>query len=427
MRLEVEERSAVEKVLKIEVPTEMVNEVLEEAVRDVRKKAKIKGFREGKAPLYLIKKLFKEEIEERSIERLIERTLPDALKEKNFEPLLRPRVESIEGISEGAPFKYSVLVELRPEFDLKKEDYIGLEIEREKDEVSEEEIDKMIEEIRYSFSPLKKVEEPIEERSAAVIAFEAFDGDNPIPGHSAEALFVDVGTGEFNEVVEKALIGKKVGDKFVVEVEYPEDSLNPLLAGKKVRYEVEVKEVYKRELQELTEEFIKGLNLGVDSVEKLRELIKNRLLQDKSRKNEADYRERLLEKILEKVDFAVPQRYIEIKFYQLLEELRDALAREGLSFEKMNLSPEKLRERLYPQAEKIAKQEILLEKIAKLEGIEISEEEINKNIETISKGLNISKEEASRIVYYNIAPKLLAERVMKFLVDNSKPIIKENL
>lgn len=427
MRLEVEERSPVEKILKVEVPMEMVNEVLEESLRDVQRKAKIKGFREGKAPLYLVKKLFKEEIEERSVERLIEKTLPEALKEKNFKPLLRPMVESIEGISEGAPFKYSVLVELRPEFDLKREDYVGLEIEREKDEVSEEEIDKMLEEIRYSFSPLKKVEEPIEERFTAVIAFEAFEGDNPIPGHSAEALFIDVGTGEFNEVVEKSLVGKKVGDVFTVEVEYPADSLNPLLAGKKVRYEIEVKEVYKRELQELSDEFVKGLNLGVDSVEKLRELIKNRLLQDKKRKNEGNFRERLLEKILTKVDFSVPQRYVEIKFYQLLEELREALAREGLSLEKMNLSPEKLRDRLYPQAEKIAKQEILLERIAQLEGIEIPEEELKKNIETISRGLNISQEEASRIVYYNIAPKLLAERVMKFLIDNSKPIYKENL
>ncbi|PMP63698.1 MAG: hypothetical protein C0197_02220 [Caldimicrobium thiodismutans] len=92
----------------------------------------------------------------------------------------------------------------------------------------------------------------------------------------------------------------------------------------------------------------------------------------------------------------------------------------------MQLSFEKLKERLYPSAQKLAKEEILLEKIAEIEGIEIEEEEIRKQIETIQRGLQVSLEEASRIVYYNILPKMLAERVMKFLVENSKPIYKEN-
>ncbi|PMP63772.1 MAG: trigger factor, partial [Caldimicrobium thiodismutans] len=351
MRLEVVEKSPVEKLLKIEIPPEEVNKVLEEVSSEIRKRAKLKGFREGKAPLYLIKKLFKEEIEERGIERLIEQTLPKALKEKGLQPLLRPKVEKVERLSEGEPFNYTVLVEIRPQFELKKEDYIGLEVEREKDEVSEEEIEKLLQEIRYSFSELKKTEEPIEERFAVVISFAAFDGENLIPGHEAEALFIDVGTGEFNEVVERALIGKKAGERLTVEVEYPENALNPLLAGKKVRYEIEIKEVYKRDLQELTDDFVKNLNLGVDSVERLRELIRDRLLKDKSRENENRFRERLLEKILEKVDFSVPERYVEIKLYQLIEQLREALENEGLSFEKMQLSFEKLKERLYPSAQ----------------------------------------------------------------------------
>jgi trigger factor len=241
MRLEVVEKSPVEKLLKIEIPPEEVNKVLEEVSSEIRKRAKLKGFREGKAPLYLIKKLFKEEIEEKGIERLIEQTLPKALKEKGLQPLLRPKVENVERLSEGEPFNYTVLVEIRPQFELKKEDYLGLEVEREKDEVSEEEVERLLQELRYSFSELKKTEEPIEERFAVVISFSAYDGENLIPGHEAEALFIDVGTGEFNEVVERALIGKKAGERLTVEVEYPENALNPLLAGKKVRYEIEIK------------------------------------------------------------------------------------------------------------------------------------------------------------------------------------------
>jgi trigger factor len=425
MRVEVEDRTSVDKILKVEIPPEETKKVVEEVEREYQRRAKIKGFREGKAPLYLVRKLFKEEIEERSIERLIGETLEKAIKEANLEPLLRPRIESFDRIVEGAPFTYSVLVEVRPEINISKEDYIGLEVEREKDEVSEEEVERILNELRYSFSELKEVDDEIKERDAVVISFVAYDGENPIPGHEAQALYIDVGTGEFNEKVERELIGKRIGDRFTVEVEYPEDALNPLLAGKKVRYEIEVKEIYRRELEELTDEFLKQLNLGFESVEKLRESIRERLLNDKKRRNENRYRERLLEKILEKVDFEVPARYVEIKFYQLVDQLRETLAQDGLSFEKLNLSLESLKKRLMPIAEKQAKEEILLEKIAEIEGISIPNEEIERMKENMMKGLGIPEEEAIRILQFNILPKMLAERTLQFLVENSKPVFKE--
>ena len=428
MKVELQDLSEVEKILKIEVPGEKVNQIIGEVTNELRKRAKVKGFREGRVPAYLVKKLFKEEIEERSVERIIEKTLSDAIKEKNLEPLLRPKIEEIGELKEGESFKYSVLVEIRPEIELKKEDYTGIEVEREPDEVSDEEVERVLNEFRYSFSELKKVEgeEAIQERYIAVVKFEAYDGDQLIPGHQAEALYIDVGTGEFNEKIEKELIGKKVGDKFTVEVEYPEEGLNPLLAGKTVRYEIEVKEIYKRDLKELNDEFVKGLNMGFETVEELRESIKKRLLEEKKRKNENAFREKLLEKILEKVEIKVPARYVELKLYQLIEQVRDSLERDGFSFESLNLSMEKLKEKLYPIAEKQAKEELLLEKIAEVENIEVSQEEIDKTVEAISKGLKVSKEQAQGIVYFSILPKKLAEKTLQFLVDNAKPIIKES-
>lgn len=427
MKVEMQDLSEVEKILKIEVPQEKVNEVIRKITESVRKKAKVKGFREGKVPVYLVKKLFKEEIEEKSIAKIIEDTLSNAIKESKIEPLLRPKVEELGELKEGQPFNYSVLVEIRPEINIKKEDYIGVEIERESDDIDEEEVDRILNEFRYSFSSLKRVEkdEAIEERYVAVIKFEAYDGEELIPGHQAEALFIDVGTGEFNEKVESELIGKKEGDRFSVEVEYPEDGLNPLLAGKKVRYEIEVKEVYKRELAELNDEFVKDLNMGFETVEALRESVRKRLLEEKKRKNENRFREKLLEKILEKVDFKVPARYVELKLYQLLEQVRESLERDGLSFENFNISMDKLKERLYPIAERQAKEELLLEKIAELENIEIPQDEIDKTVDSISKGLKVSLEQARGIVYFNILPKKLAEKTLQFLVNNAKPITKE--
>lgn len=428
MKVELQDLNEVEKLLKIEVTKEKVNEVVQKITSQVRNKARVKGFREGKVPLYLVKKLFKEEIEEKSIEKIIEDTLNEAIKQTKVEPLLRPKIEELGELKEGEPFSYSVLVEVRPEINIKREDYIGIEVERDPDELEEEEVDRILNEFRYSYSELKRVDknEAIEERDVAVVKFEAYEGEELIPGHQAEALFIDVGTGEFNEKVEKELIGKKEGDRFSVEVEYPEDGLNPLLAGKKVRYEIEVREVYKRELKELNDEFVKSLNMGFETVEALRESIRKRLLEEKKRRNESKFRERLLGKILEKVDFKVPPRYIELKLSQLLEQIRENLERDGLSFDKLNISLNKLRERIYPIAERQAKEEILLEKISELENIEISQEEIDKTVESISKGLKVSLEQARAIVYFNIVPKRLAEKTLQFLVDNAKCIIKGN-
>ncbi|RKX60310.1 MAG: trigger factor [Thermodesulfobacteriota bacterium] len=428
MRVEVQDLNEVEKILKVQIPVEKVNEVIEKVTKNLRKNAKIRGFRKGKVPPYLIKKLFKEEIQQRSIEELIDQTLSEAVKEAKLEPLLRPKIENIGELKEGDQFSYSVLVEVRPEINLKREDYIGIEVEKEKDEVSEEEVENILQELRYTFSDLKKVDtnEGIQERYIAVIKFSAYDNDKLIPGHQADALFVDVGTGEFNQEIEKALIGKKIGDKFTIEIEYPEDGLNPLLAGKKVRYEIEIKEVYKRDLKELTDEFVKNLNLGFESVEKLRERVKKRLLEEKKISNQSKMREKLLEKILEKTDFKVPTRYVDLKLMQLLDRVKESLEKDGLSFEKLNLSMDKLMERLKPVAEKQAKEELLLEKIAELENIEIPSEEIEKEIKVISKNLKVSEDKAKAIVYFNILPKKLAAKVLKFLEENAKIIEKEN-
>lgn len=426
MRVEVQELTEVEKLLKVEVPYEEVKNILEEIIQDFRKKAKIKGFREGRAPIYLIKKLFKEEIEEKGVEKIIEKTLPKAIKDVQLEPLLTPKLEGYGELKEGKAFNYSVLVEIRPIIELQKEDYLGVEVEKENEEVKDEEVEELLKEFTYSFSELKEVseEEPIQERYVGVIKFEAFEGENPIPGHSAEALFVDIGTGEFNENIERELLGKKKGESLSIEVEYSAEGLNPLLAGKKVRYEIEIKEVYKREVREITDEILKELNLGFESVEDLRNKIKARLTEDKKRKAESTFKERLLEKILEKIEIKIPTRLVELKLYYLIDKIRESLERDGFSFEKLNLSLEKLRERLWPVAEKQAKEELILERIAELEGIEVSQEELEKEVEMISKGLKISVEEARNIVYFNILPKRLAEKTLRFLMENAKSVYR---
>jgi len=165
--------------------------------------------------------------------------------------------------------------------------------------------------------------------------------------------------------------------------------------------------------------------MGFETVEALREAVRKRLLEEKKRKNENAVKEIVLGKILEKVDIKVPTRYVELKLYQLIEQIKESLERDGFSFETLNISIEKLKEKLQPIAERQAKEELLLEKIAEIENIEIPQEEIDKTVEAISQGLKISIEEARNIVFFNILPKKLAEKTLNFLIENAKVIEKE--
>lgn len=421
MKVNVEDISAVEKRLQVEIPPEEVLKAIDRTCQKLSQEVNLKGFRKGRVPKSVLKRLFREHIEDRVAELLISESLPKAVKESGLEPILRPVVESHGRVNENEAFQYTAAVDIRPEFELPREVYIGLEVEKPSEEVSEEEIEQYLEALRYTFADVKKAPEDheLQERDVAIISFRAFDGDKPVPGHEAEALYVDVGTGEFDERVEKAIIGHKVGDEIEVEVEYPEDALNELLAGKKIRYEVKIREIYIRELSPLNDEFVKKMNLGFKSAEDLKQRVRARLEEERKRKAEETLRENLLSKILEKVDFPVPERYIEFKIAQMLEGIEQDLQQKGHTFESAGISVERLKKRLRPVAERQAREEMVLEKIAEQENITITQEDLEKKAQEMAKASGGKPEDAMRVIMTYMVPKLLAEKTLQFLVSQA--------
>ena len=421
MKVNVEDISAVEKRLQVEIPPEEVLKAIDRTCQKLSQEVNLKGFRKGRVPKSVLKRLFREHIEDRVAELLISESLPKAVKESGLEPILRPVVESHGRVNENEAFQYTVAVDIRPEFELPREVYIGLEVEKPSEEVSEEEVEQYLEALRYTFADVKKAPEDheLQERDVAILSFRAFDGDKPVPGHEAEALYVDVGTGEFDERVEKAIIGHKAGDKIEVEVEYPEDALNELLAGKKIRYEVKIREIYIRELSPLNDEFVKKMNLGFKSAEDLKQRVRARLEEERKRKAEETLRENLLSKILEKVDFPVPERYIEFKIAQMLEGIEQDLQQKGHTFESAGISVERLKKRLRPVAERQAREEMVLEKIAEQENITITQEDLEKKAQEMAKASGGKPEDAMRVIMTYMVPKLLAEKTLQFLVSQA--------
>ncbi len=425
MKVNVEDISSVQKKLKVELPPEMVAREIDRACRKLGKEVSVKGFRKGKVPKAVVKRLFKEHIEERVIESLIQESLPKAIEESKLVPIVRPLIESYDQVEEKSSFSYTALVDIRPEIDLKPEDYKGLEIESMSTEVTEEELENHLRAIQMTFADLKPAEKDheIQLNDIAILSFKAYINGEPVPGHEAEALYVDVGTGEFNATIEEKLLGKKAGETVEVDVTYPEDSLNAQLAGQTVHYKVLIREVYVRDLKPLDDEFIKKMNLGFESVEHLKERIKRRLEEEKKKKAEEFMKEQILSQLREKVQFEVPERYVEYKLARLMEQMQQSLEEKGHTFESAGISPQKLQERLRPLAEQQAREDLILEKIAELENITVSGEELEEKARALAEATRASLEEARAVLATSMVPRIIADKTLQFLLSQAK--IKE--
>ncbi len=426
MKVNVEDVSSVQKKLKVELPPEVVSKEIDRACRKLGKEVSVKGFRKGKVPKAVVKRLFREHIEEQVIENLIQNSLPKAIEESKLVPIVRPLIEGHGELKEKEAFSYTALVDVRPEFDLKPEDYKGLEVEEMSTEVSEEELENYLRAIQMTFADLKPAEKDheIQTNDIAIISFKAYIDGEPVPGHEAEALYVDVGTGEFNLTIEERLLGHKAGDELEVEVEYPEDALNERLAGHKVLYKILIREVYVRDLKPLDDEFIKKMNLGFESVEDLRERIKRRLKEDKEKKADEFVKEQILKQLREKVEFEVPERFVEYKLARLIEQMRQSLEEKGHTFESAGISVRKLEEKLRPMAEQQAKEDLILEKIAELENITIDGDELEEKAKELAQMSRTSLEEARAILMTSMVPRIIADKTLQFLVSQAK--IKES-
>ncbi len=422
MRVSVEDVSSVQKKLNVELPPETVAKEIDRACQKLGREVSVKGFRKGKVPKAVLKRLFKEHIEERVIEALIQKSLPKAIEESKLIPIVRPIIERHDELREKEWFSYTALVDIRPEIDIKPEDYKGLEIEPLPTEVTEEEVDRLLKAIQMTFADLKLAdkEHEIQQNDIAIISFKSFVNGEPVKGHEAEALYVDVGTGEFNTTIEEKLIGHKAGDHLEVEITYPEDSLNEQLAGKTVLYKVFIREVYVRDLKPLDDEFIKKMNLGFESVEELKNKLRKRLEEEKKQKAEEFAKEQILAQLREKVQFEVPERFVEYKIARMIEQMRLSLEEKGHTFESAGISVAKLQERLRPLAEQQAKEDLILEKIAEKEDISIDATELEKKAQELAKVSRGNVEEAKGILMTSMVPKILAEKTLKFLLSNAK-------
>lgn len=429
MKTNIEDISSVKKKVNVEIEAEEIDRRIEDAYKKLGRKAQIKGFRTGKVPRNILEKFYGDQVLEDVTNNVIRETLPSAIDETKKFPLTMPSIENGE-LKAGQSFKYSAVMETRPEFELK--DYHGVEVEKEKCIVTDEDVLKQLEQIREARGTLNSIEEDrgIKEGDYVILDYEAFEGDKTIEGVKADNFPLKVGSKQFYQGVEDALIGIKKGEPAEITIDFDKDYFHVKLAGKTVRFKIEVKEIKEISLPELNDEFIKGLGGDVKDLEELKQKIKEELIAGDERRIDNELKARLLKKIADMVEFELPESLVEYEIDSSVENIKQRITRSGASFEKAGFDEAKIREEIRPGAEKGVKQIFIIGEIARQKNIVVGETDLDEGFRKMAKDFGTNMETIrqyyeSKDLLDSFRQGLLREKTLNHLVENARIILTD--
>jgi len=430
MKTNLEEISPVKKKLIVEVDAAEVDNMLQAAYKKVGKRAKIPGFRPGKAPKKILERYFGDQVHEDVTRDIISNTFPKALQESDMYPLGTPLLEK-NPLKAGETFTYTAIMEVRPEIQVK--DYLGVEIEKEECVVSDEKVHERLNQIRKAHGKLNAVEEdrPVKDGDYVVLEYEGFENDSPIEGIKAHNFMLHVGSGDFHPGLENALIGLKKGDQGEVDVDFEETYYHDKLAGKKVHFVFQIHDVKEMVLPELDEDFARNFGDEIQDMQTLEKRVREMVTAEEEKRIETDLRRRLMQNIAEKVEFDLPEVLVNAEIDSALGRVRENLMRSGSSLEKAGLSEEKLRQDFREDAEKRVKEMLILGEIASRENISIDDEELAEGIAGIARSMgqpdeSIKQYYEARGLMDSLRETLMEEKTLNYLVERAKIIPKEN-
>ena len=424
MEIAVENLSDLTRKLTITLPKETVGPALDKAYAKINKEVKLKGFRRGKIPQSVLEKNFRDQIQAEVGEKLVQETYFDAVEKEGLEPVVHPEIAE-HRFPEDGTFVYVALVDIKPQIELKE--YKGLEVEKPVLTVGEEEVDKELTLLQRHQAALKTAEEGhvIAMDDVAVVDFQGFHNGKAMKEVRNENYSVDIGMNRLGKDFEEKLIGMKKGDKALYEVDFPADYPNPLLAGKKVEFKVDVKDVKVRVKPELDDEFAKDIKPELTSLQALRDDIRARLQKAKDDALQGDLDDRIMHKLIELNPFEVPQRLVNYEIQEMLKQTEENLKRSGLSFESAGINLEELVEKNRDVAAKRVKGDFLLKKIAEVEEIKIADEDIQRGYQRIADQYRMTIDEVKK--YFQRREEILPfmnelhnEKVLNFLREQAR-------
>ena len=398
--------------LTVEVPAEEVEKALQAAYMKEKNKISIPGFRKGKVPRAMIEKMYGAAVfYEEAANILIQDNYAAAMEESKEDIVSRPTIDVVQ-IEAGKPFIFTAEVAVRPEVTLGK--YKGVQVTKIDTTVTDEEVEAALEKEQQKNSRTVTVtDRPVANGDTAVIDFEGFVDGVAFEGGKGENHPLEIGSHSFIDTFEDQLVGHNTGDEVEVNVTFPEKYQAADLAGKPAVFKVKINEIKTKELPELNDEFASEVS-EFDTLAEYKEDLRKHLEVEKENEAKRTKEDEALKKIIDKSTMELPEAMIETQCENMINEFAQRIAQSGLSMEQYmqfsGMTIDGLKEQVRPEAETRIKSSLVLEQIAKDENIEVSEDEINAEIEKMAAQYGME-----------------ADKLKEYLGDAEKESIKRDL
>lgn len=426
MKSNVEKVSNLVRKLNVEIPAETVSSAYQKILKLFQKQANIKGFRPGKAPLATIKSVYGDKVKQDLAQELIQSHYFSALKEHKIEPINYPEFE-FDAPNESQGFSFSAHFEVKPNIDLKK--YEGLEVEKERFEFDEQKIEQVLNNIRSSRAQLVDV---LEDRAAingdtAVIDFEGMVDGKPLENGSAQGHQLELGAKQFIDGFEEGVVGMRIGSEKTLNLKFPEEYQAKDIAGKEVQFKVTLKGLKKKDLPELTDDFLKSIG-SEDTVENLKTKIREDLEQSQKKQIESDFKNQLLKVLVSQNPVEVPPSMLKEQKQILVNDMKKRMMEQGMPESDFAEYETKWQNEFESSASEMIQSGFLIDAIANKHNLRWTDTELEQKLVEYSKqtGIEIQKirefyarpEQTQRLTYM-----ITEEKVIEFLTKSSK--IKE--
>ncbi|MBQ1475288.1 MAG: trigger factor [Ruminococcus sp.] len=407
--------------VEVEVDGKTFMEAVAKVFKKQAKKISVPGFRKGKAPRAIIEKIYGEDVfYDDAMQDCYPEALDAACNEAGLKVVAVTGLEATQVSKEGFTFKATVVVE--PEIEIK--DYDGIEVEKLSTEVTEEMIDEEIDRVRERNSRMVTVEDRAAENGdTVVIDFEGFCDGEAFEGGKAEEYNLELGSGNFIPGFEEQIVGHNSGDEFTIDVKFPEEYQAENLKGKDAQFKIKLHEIKMKELPEVDDDFVKDVS-EKDTVAEFRDELREQIAKRLEGESERDLDDKLTNAVIEKVEGEIPDQMVDNEAQNMIREMDMRLRQQGMDFNTYmkytGMDQNAVLEMNKPEALRRIKMRLALEKIAELEKIEPTDEEIEEEYKKMAEMYNMEADKVKEIIPVDsVKEDLSVQLAMKHIKDNA--------
>ncbi|KUO51577.1 MAG: trigger factor [Desulfitibacter sp. BRH_c19] len=427
MKTSIKEKVNGKITLEVELESSVFQGAVNKAAKKLASKVNIPGFRKGKVPKTVLQKFVgSEAISAEAVDDILPDTYIKALEQEKIEPIDQPNIDLVQ-FEEGKPLIFTAEIPVKPDVELGN--YKGVEVKHKDAEVTEKEIENYLGTMQQRHAQIEAVpDKALEEGDTAIMDFEGFLDGEAFEGGKGENYSLVIGSKTFIPGFEEQLVGMKPGEEKDITITFPEDYGNETLKGKETTFKVKMNEVKVKKLMSIDDEFAKDIS-EFETLEELKQDVENKLKKAAEQENEQQIRNKVLDKVAEGCQVEVPNVLIERKIDDLIKEMEFRIQQQGLTLENYlkftNSSMEQMREQYEENASNSVKIDLILEAIAKTENIEVTDEELDKEIEKVAEQ---NKQPAEQIKLFlqsqgrldSFKDSLMIDKAVNLLVESAK-------